>query len=151
MEDEFHARYFSLGGGVLTGLALAFAALTFFAFSIPSRAESFGLLFLAILAALILYAVDAWSESLLLTDETLIFDSWLKRERRFALSVMESVLLVHEGLNVEIGIETLTIRRAQGDERRLALGPLWRRRDLEAFLHELEKRIGKKKLVDEVR
>lgn len=148
---KIHARLFSLGGGVLAGVAFALCASLVLAFSVPNRHGQMAEALIVLLLALFVYLGDAWSETLILSEQMFSVDSWLKREQRFFFSGTENVLLVHEGLNSEIGVETLIIRRAQGEECRIALGPLWRRRDLEAFLRELEKRVGKKKLVEEAR
>ena len=149
--SRVHARVRSLGGMVLSGLFLVLMAVLWIATHVAVRnpwLEGALISFLLVMAA---YVVDGASESLMYQDHALVFDGWLTRRRRVSLAGIVQVLLVHEGLNPEWGIETLTCLRQDGDCERLALGPLWRRRDLEAFLAELEVALHEQKIVEEVR
>ncbi len=133
-----HARLVSLGGGILLGVLLAFAALLFEVYTSPTSMRVQQLLVSAIGVGLIVYLVDSASETLKWHAPTIIFNSWLKRRRRISLLGRESIQLVHEGLNLEHGIESLVVCGHEGEQaQRFSLGPLWRRRDLEAFLQEV--------------
>jgi hypothetical protein len=149
---RIRAQIISLGGGVLLAIALLLAALLLVAFMLSSvsRFESIFLLFLT--GACLLYFVDSLTEVMMFDQGVLIFDSLLKRRRRVDLSMIHEILFIHEGLNLEHGIESLIFRRSDGDVvARFDLGPLWRRSALESFLHEVERTLGRTKLLQEVR
>jgi hypothetical protein len=97
------------------------------------------------------YLADGVSERLGLYGDTLVHTSLFGGQRSIPLSAIQSLLLVHEGLNQQIGIESIRARYTDGRVERLALGSCWRRRDLEAFLSSVEKALGKAKLLEEVR
>ena len=145
------AQVLSLGAAILGSLFLVVLALLWIATHVPERRfflEGVLVLFLLGMAA---YALDAATEYLAIDDCHLIFDGWLTRRRMISLQGVQTVLLVHEGLNPEWGIEPLTLNYRDGACHRVALGPLWRRRDLEAFLARLETYLRDEKLVEEVR
>ncbi len=145
------AQVISLGGTILGGLFLVLFVLLWIATHVAERRfylEGVLVLFLLGMAA---YALDAVTEYLIIDDCHLIFDGWLTRRRLISLRGVQTVLLVHEGLNPEWGIETLTLNYRDGACHRVALGPLWRRRDLEAFLTRLETYLRDEKLVEQVR
>lgn len=148
---RIRARWFSLGGAILGGLFFVALTLLWIVTHIAERRVYLEGVFVLFLLGMAAYALDAASESLTLQHESLIFDGWLTRRRVVLFQDMKSVLLVHEGLNSEWGIETLTFERRNGGGYRLALGPLWRRRDLEAFLSRLETCVRDGKFVEEVR
>lgn len=135
-----HARFYSLGGIILCGLLLALGALAYG-----------GWFERALFVLLLAYIADAWSEKLILKDDTLIFDSFFRRRRTIDVCNMRDVLIVHEGLNPEHGIVSVRFRPRGGNEERLPLGPLWKRDELEAFFGGLENAVGSCKLVEEVR
>lgn len=148
---RIRARWFSLGGAILGGLFLVALTLLWIVTHVAERRVYLEGAFVLFLLGMAAYVLDAASESLTLQHESLIFDGWLTRRRVVLFEDMKSVLLVHEGLNPEWGIETLTFERRNGGRYRLALGPLWRRRDLEAFLGRLETCVRYGKFVEEVR
>lgn len=148
---RIHARIQSLGGMVLGGLFLVLVSVLWIATHVVVRNVWLEGLLVSFLVVMVAYAVDGASESLEQQGSTLVFDGWLTRRRKVSLTDVSQVLLVHEGLNPEWGIETLTFTRRDGDHERLALGPLWRRRDLEAFLAELELLLRDQRMVEEVR
>jgi hypothetical protein len=148
---RIRARWFSLGGAILGGLFFVALTLLWIVTHVAERRVYLEGVFVLFLLGMAAYALDAASESLTLQHESLIFDGWLTRRRVVLFQDMKSVLLVHEGLNPEWGIETLTFERRNGGGYRLALGPLWRRRDLEAFLSRLETCVRDGKFVEEVR
>ncbi len=141
----------SFGGIILSGLALVMLALTWIAFQ-PAELSLWLRVFMAVITScLILYAIDAASEWLRLENDLLVFDSILRKKIRVDVCAMEDVLIVHEGLNTERGIVSVRFRESTGQVIRIALGPMWRREELEDFFRDLEKRVGSCKLVEEVR
>ncbi len=148
---RIHARVLSLGGGILSGLFLVVFALLWIVTHITDRSIYLEAIFILFLLGMLAYVVGAASEYLILESEGLVFDGWLARRRKVLFQNMKKVLLVHEGLNPEWGIETLTFEVPNGQVDKIALGPLWRRRDLEAFLARLEICVRDGKLVEEIR
>lgn len=148
---RFDAKIISLGGGILSGLFLVLLALLWMVTHAVGRSIYLEAIFVLFLLGMLAYAVGAASEHLILESEGLVFDGWLARRRKILFHNMKKVLLVHEGLNPEWGIETLTFETPSGSLERIALGPLWRRRDLEAFLARLEICARDGKLVEEIR
>jgi hypothetical protein len=148
---SIRAKMVSLGGGILLSLVLFLGVVTLAAVVEPQAPPLLRALLVFLFFALLLYLLDSWSEHLWLEGSTVFFDSWLKRRRRVDLSGVQEILLVHEGLNLERGIETLRFRRGEGDDVVFALGPLWHRHHLEAFLAALEQSTGRRKMVEEVR
>ncbi len=149
--SRVHARVQSLGGMVLGGLFLVLLVVLWIATHVAVRNVWLEGLLIGFLLVMAAYVVDGASESLEYKDQALVFDGWLTRRRTVSLAGIVQVLLVHEGLNPEWGIETLTCMHRDGDCERLALGPLWRRRDLEAFLADVESGLHNEKIVEEVR
>lgn len=147
---QIQARVTSLGGGVVLATALLFVA---GAWGMAGRLESstiaalFGFLALAAFA----YLLDGVSERLGLYGETLVHTRLFGGRTAIPLSNIQSMRLVHEGLNQQVGMESVTVRYRNGREERLALGPCWRRRDLESFLHSVEQELGKGALLEEIR
>lgn len=148
---RIRARILSLGGGMLSSLLSVLLVILWIATHLPERSVWLEGILAVFTGVMLLYAFDGASESLVLENKTIVFDGWLTRRRVLSLHGVANVLLVHEGLNLEWGIETLTFQHADGNQERLPLGPLWRRRDLEAFLVELEKQRHDHKMVEEIR
>lgn len=145
------ASLISLGGSVLASFCLVLLVILWIATHLPERNVWLEGIFILFGLGMVAYVIDGASESLSLQDQKVVFDGWLTRKRVVPLQGLTQVRLVHEGLNTEWGIETLTFVRSDGDTERLCLGPLWRRRDLEVFLTAIEKRAGVDHLVQEVR
>ncbi len=143
---QIHARWISLGGVVLLGIASVFGASTYLAFIGLGVHKWIGMSLMLFTTALLLYACDAWSETLSLSDDTLFFHSWFRHARRIPFTTIVSVSLVHEGLNSERGAESLIFQRFSGGDLRLTIGPLWRHRDLASLMRALEYRIGSNSL-----
>lgn len=148
---QVRAKPVSLNGGVVLSVCIILSALAATAY-VTGRlvAVQNALLFLLTFAAW-LYLLDSATERLLLVGEAIVRESALGRRLTIKLDDMDALLLVHEGLNQEIGIESLTARYRDGHEEKLPLGPCWRRHELEAFLSSVEKAMGRTKLVEEVR
>ena len=148
---KIRANPLSLGGIVLFGILLVVAVLTWFAAVGPDHTGIQLGVFTFFLLMVVGYCLDATSESLELKNGFVTFDTWIRPKKRVNACAMEDVLIVHEGLNQERGIISIRFRAPGGAETRIQLGPLWRRRDLEAFFAEVERATGECKLVEEVR
>lgn len=148
---QVKARLVSLNGGVVLALALLLSA--FLAGALLSSQFAFGqmVLFGVLALAAWLYLLDSVTERLFVTGDQIERASLFGRRASIKLDDLDALLLVHEGLNQEIGIESLTARYRNGRSVRLPLGPCWRRRDLETFLTSVEQAMGSRKLVEEVR
>ncbi len=140
----------SMGGIILSGILLVLLALTWISAQVGHTQTQFAI-FIFLFLAVALYVADAWSESLALENGLVHFDSILRPKKRINACAMANVLVVHEGLNQERGIISAVFREPDGTKHRLALGPLWRRRDLERFFASIEEATGECKLVEHVR
>lgn len=143
--SRIRAQIFSLGGGILLSLLGVLLIILWIGIYLPTRNIWLEGALIAFTGAMLLYTIDGASESLAWREDTLIFDGWLTRRRKLSLHGVARILLVHEGLNPEWGIETLTFEHGDGSYERLPLGPLWRRTDLETLLVHLRGWLQKQK------
>jgi hypothetical protein len=148
---QVRARLASLNGGIILSIAILLTAF-FGASLLTNQLEAgqtilFGILTLMAWA----YVADGATERLSLVGDTMVRASLFHRTNNILLNDLESLLLVHEGLNQEVGIESITARYRDGRKERLPLGPCWRRTDLEAFCSSVEQEMGNRKLLEEVR
>ncbi len=133
-----HARLISLHGGVILAICILFTAF-FIAAVLATRLTGVqSALFGVLMVAAWIYLLDAATERLSFANNLLERASFLGRHIQVPVGGTDTLLLVHEGLNQEVGIDSIVIRRATGREERLPLGPCWRKRDLEAFLRSVE-------------
>jgi hypothetical protein len=148
---QIQARLLSLGGGILLALAILFTTFLLTALflerTITGQVILFGLLTVAIWMDL----RESATERLAMIGRTIKRTSFIGRPVTIRLDDLKELLLVHEGLNMNTGTESITARYRDGREERLPLGPCWRRTDLEAFLSSVEKELGDRKLLEEVR
>lgn len=148
---RIHASIISLGGVILAGLLLMLLVIFWIATHVSVRNVWLEGALLLFSLALLAYALDGATEVLELKNNTVLFDGLFTRARLINLQGVERILLVHQGLNTEWGVETLTFEYTNGSTERAALGPLWRRRELETFLARLEVYVRDHKIVEEVR
>jgi len=80
------------------------------------------------------YLIDGMTEGLMYDNGSIIRHSALAKRDELSLTNASKVTLKYEGLNLLSGIESITVIRSDKTMSRMALGPCWRRRDLEAFL-----------------
>ncbi|OGL73914.1 hypothetical protein A3E39_03995 [Candidatus Uhrbacteria bacterium RIFCSPHIGHO2_12_FULL_60_25] len=148
---QVRAKLVSLNGGVVLGVCIILSSMAVAAY-VTNRFASVqnGLIVVLTLAAWV-YLLDSVTERLQLVGDAIERSSILGRHMTIKLDDIEALLLIHEGLNQEVGIESLTARYRDGKEERLPLGPCWRRHELEAFLSSVEQAMGKAKLLEEVR
>jgi hypothetical protein len=67
------------------------------------------------------------------------------------LADLDALLYVHNGFNLERGMDVVEFRRRGKKPERVALGPCWQRHKLEEFLHSVEQALSDPKLLEEVR
>src|SRR6185369_1703740 len=98
-----------------------------------------------------MYLLDSCTERLCLVDHSIEFKAFFSRKRRIPLNELQAMLLVHEGFNLERGMESIEFRRAGRKPDRVPLGPCWQRHKLESFLHSVEEALCDPSLLKEVR
>ena len=130
---QTHARLVSLNGGVILAVCILFTAFFIAAVLATRLTGAQSVLFGVLMIAAWIYLLDAATERLSFSHGELERRSLLGRQARLNVNAMDTLLLFHEGLNQEVGIDSIVIRRG-GREERLPLGPCWRHRDVEAFL-----------------
>ena len=142
------ARFVSLGGIVLIGIWLSVFALMTLAWSHGFWTRH-PFVTTTLFFSLSFYLGRSSTERLMLDEFGLTFSVWPQRDRHLPIGAIHQVRWTHEGLNQEIGIETLTLVDHHGEYVRWSLGPLWRKRDLTKLLDEVRVRLGKGSVVEE--
>ena len=148
---RIRASLISIGGATLAGLMAMLLVILWIAFHVPHKNLWLEYMLAAFCLGMCLYVIDGISETLIFENGTVVFDGWFTRRRSVRLSGVEHVVLVHEGLNTEWGIETITFHCGNKEIERLPLGPLWRHGDLESFLLHLETYCRDHRFVEEIR
>jgi hypothetical protein len=148
---QVKAKLVALNGGVVLAMCIMLTALGVAAL----LTNRFAITQIALLSVFALgswvYLLDGVTERLTLVGNTIVRTSLIGGRIVINLVDIMNLYLVHEGLNQEIGIESLSARYRDGHEEKLPLGPCWRRHELEAFLASVEHALGKTKLLKEVR
>lgn len=138
-----HARLISVNGGIIIAIAVLLTVLTVAASLsgefIATQVILFGLLALAGWV----YVLDSASETLCMEEDALVRKSFLSRTQKIPLKDIAKLRFRHEGLNSQIGMESLTVQYEGGELHRISLGPCWRHYEIEAFLKSVEKAMGK--------
>ncbi len=132
----------SLGGGMIMGIVGFTTALMISAFFIGHGQGAVFFSCIVVLGGCLIYGILGLSERLWLIGSVLRYSAWLRRPRSIDLTRVKEFCLIHEGLNTEEGIERCLIQMVDGERVHLALGPFWRRRDLEVFLKEVDARMS---------
>ncbi len=148
---KVRATPFSAGGIVLSGILVVVAVLAWIASREPGHTSMQFAVFTFLFVAVALYFADATSESLLLENGILTFDSMFRFKRRINVCSMSEVVLTHQGFNQEPGIVSAVFRGPGGATAHLSLGPMWRQTQLGLFFAGLEKATGECRLVAEAR
>lgn len=133
------ANVVSLGGGVILSVAILLttaAGATYF-FSDVTNLQRV-ILFLFAIGSWI-YFIDCISERLTYINNVLEFSSLCSRTARVSLESVQSVFLIHQGFNLERGMESLEICCEGKESKRIDLGPCWQRNILESFLLTIER------------
>jgi hypothetical protein len=145
------AKLVSLNGGVVLAVCIVLTSMVLGAYLTNRFGGTQIALFLILTFASWVYLLDSVTERLALVGDAIVRTSALGTRFEIKLDDLSALYLIHEGLNQEIGIESINARYRDGREEKLPLGPSWRRHELEAFLASVEKAMGKKKLLKEVR
>lgn len=142
------AELVSLGGAVLLAMCLLITAVFIMAMFSPVVTGIQRFIAIVLFGSSWAYFLDSVTEKLALIGDTVVFTAAMSRTRRVPLVELEGMVLIHQGLNLEHGIETLEFRQYKKRVDRVSLGPCWQRHKLEGFLHSVEQAMqGSQKLV----
>lgn len=141
----------SLGGAVLLVICMVVTSLFCVALLSPNVTGVQRFIAAALFAASWLYLLNSVTEHLSLMGREIVFRAALSRTRRFPVEDLQAMVFVHQGLNLEQGIETIEFRRYNQLPERIALGPCWQRNQLEGFLRSVEKILREPHLLEVVR
>ena len=145
------AELVSLGGGVMLAICLVVTAFLIVALYSPDITGVQRFIAIILAGAAWTYLFRSSTEELILVGEEITYRAKLARTRTVSLRELETMLLVHEGLNLERGIETIEFRLFTKKIERVSLGPCWQRHKLEAFLGSVEDALHSPKLLETVR
>lgn len=148
---DVHAEIFSVGGAIILSICAALSLILWVTLDLASVSATQRIIAILLVLGSWAYFASSATEHLVLNGSAIEFSSWLAARRRIQLKDLESMLLTHQGLNLEKGIETIEFRRRGKKPERLALGPCWQRHKLEAFLHSVEEALNAPHLLEEVR
>ena len=151
-ERDIRANVFSIGGAIVLALCMLLSVVTMIALSTPGQTMIQQMIAVVLSGGAWLYLFSSMTERLRLEDHNVVYSSALGRTIRVPLDDLDEMLLVHQGFNLERGIETIEFRRTGKEESdRISLGPCWHRHNLEAFLHSVEEALNNAELLEEVR
>lgn len=148
---EVRAEIVSLGGGVILAICIVLTITAFMVLTIPTVTPLQRIIATTLTLAAWAYLLDSCTERLRLVDHSVEYTSLFGRRRHIPLGELRAMLLVHEGFNLERGMESIEFRRDGKKPDRVALGPCWQRNKLEAFLHSVEEALRDPHLLEEVR
>jgi len=148
---DVRAEIVSLGGAIMFGICILLAMSLFMVLMLPGiTALQIAIVFILTLISWI-YLFDSCTERLRLVGRTLHYSAAFSRKRIIPLNELDAMILMHEGFNLERGMESIEFRRRGKKPDRIALGPCWQRNKLEAFLHSVEQALQDPHLLGEVR
>jgi hypothetical protein len=139
---EVSARFVSVNSGIILGVCIVTTALVIGALLADRLALTQTILFTILAVTAWIYYLDGTTEHLALAGKSIVKTSLISPKQTIPLDAVQSMVLKHEGPNQEIGIESIVIRYANGRRERLALGPCWRKHELESFLASVQKIMG---------
>ncbi|MEO5927152.1 MAG: hypothetical protein ABIO72_00590 [Patescibacteria group bacterium] len=145
------AELVSLGGGVMLAICMLVTALLIMALYSPDTTGMQRAIAIILTIAAWIYLFRSSTEELTLVGEEITYRAKLASTRTVSLKDLETMLLVHQGLNLERGIETIEFRLFSKKVEHLSLGPCWQRHKLEAFLGSVEDALHSPKLLETVR
>ncbi len=146
------AELISLGGAVVLSICMLMTVMLIIALQSAGVSAAQRAVMVGLTGASWLYFLDSVTERLRLFDHTLEYSAFLSRRRLISLDDLETIVFVHEGFNLERGIESFEFRRRDGaGPDRLSLGPCWQRNKLEIFLQTVAQTVKVSNLVKEVR
>ncbi len=145
---EVNAKIVSINGGVVLALCLLVTTIAIASALVQNGSGSQTVLFAMLSFASWVYLIDAVTEKLRLCGRDIVFSSAITAPKTVTLDGIRTIMLRHEGLNANVGVESVTIKMKDGKSQRLPLGPCWRRRELEAFLDSVSAAMGYGDIVD---
>jgi hypothetical protein len=145
------AELVSLGGGVMLTICLVVSALLVMALYSPDVTGMQRIIAIILALAAWMYLFRSSTEELVLVGQEITYRAKLSRTRTVSLRDLETMLLIHQGFNLERGIETIEFRLFSKKIERLSLGPCWQRHTLEEFLGSVEDALRSPKLLEPVR
>lgn len=148
---EIRATPYSVGGAILIALCVLLTIVTFLIATTAAVTSIQHAIFVLLTIASWLYFISSVTERLRLVEHGVEYASLFSPRKHVSLDRLEKVLLIHQGFNVEKGIETIEFRRQGMASERITLGPCWQRHQLEVFLHAIEDALHDARLLEEVR
>lgn len=136
---------------MLSGVLLLLLGVLVGSLSFATNALAAHVVLAIIVLAFSFYLFDACSEQLVLDGDWLRFSSRLRKKNEVNLCDIRDIFIVHEGLNDEQGIVRIRFTDSSGSERYFALGPCWRRHEIEGLFRVVESTQKSCKLVEQVR
>lgn len=136
---HIRAEFVSIGGGIFLGLFIVVIALFIMVMRSPETTSAQRFIAIALFFGSVAYAVNSMTERLSFIGNVLTYDSLLSSKRSIPLDELEAVILTHEGFNLEKGMQSIEFRRVGHKPDRVALGPCWQERKLEAFIQSVSK------------
>jgi hypothetical protein len=145
---EVNAKIVSINGGVVLALCILVTTVAIASSLVQNGSGTQAVLFGMLAFASWVYLIDAVTEKLRLCGRDIILSSAISSPKTLKLDGIRTITLRHEGLNANLGVESVTIKTIDGQSSRLPLGPCWRRRELEAFLDSISSHMGYGDIVD---
>lgn len=139
---DVNARFISINSGVILAVCIVLSALVAGTFLSNRLAPAQAALFIVLAIASWVYFLDSATEHLALLGKKIVKTSLISPRQSIELNSIQSMVLKHEGPNQEIGIESIVVTYTNGRRGRIALGPCWRKHELEAFLASVQKFMG---------
>ena len=150
-KTEVRAELVTVGGAVMLAICIMLTLMVFLVTQL-SNVTALQQIILGVLAVSSwAYFIDSISEQFGLVEQAVEFHSFFRKNRRIPLDELDAMLFVHEGFNLERGMESVEFRREGQEPDRIALGPCWQRHKLEEFLHAVEEAMEDPHLLEEVR
>lgn len=136
---------------MLSGVLLLLLGVLVGSLSFATNALVAHIVLAIIIFAFSFYLFDACSEQLVLDGDWLRFSSRLRKKNEVNLCRIRDIFIVHEGLNDEQGVVRIRFTNEAGSEQYFALGPCWRRHEIEGLFRVVESTQKSCKLVEQVR
>jgi hypothetical protein len=136
---QARAELVSLGGAVLLSLCMIITAVFIMVMYSPGVTGIQRLIGVILFVGVWAYFLNSVTERLSLCGSVLTYTSLLNRTRSIPLDDLDAMILTHEGLNLERGIESIELRRPGKRPDKIPLGPCWQRNKLEGFLRSVDR------------